>query len=50
MEYITVRDISLSPEESRDIIEFIAKKRNVNNCSNSQKFSFSFSQVEKKIY
>ena len=31
MEYITFRDIYLSPEESRDIIEFIAKKRNVNN-------------------
>ena len=31
MEYITFRDISLSPEESRDIIEFIAKKRNVSN-------------------
>ena len=31
MEYITFRDISLSPEESRDIIEFIPKKRNVNN-------------------
>ena len=31
MEYITFRDISLSPEESRDIIEFIAKKRNVKN-------------------
>ena len=31
MEYITFRDISLSPEESRYIIEFIAKKRNVNN-------------------
>ena len=31
MEFITFRDISLSPEESRDIIEFIAKKRNVNN-------------------
>ena len=31
MEYITFRDISLSPEESRDIIEFIVKKRNVNN-------------------
>ena len=31
MEYITFRVISLSPEESRDIIEFIAKKRNVNN-------------------
>ena len=31
MEYITFRDISLSPEESRDIIEFIANKRNVNN-------------------
>ena len=31
MEFVTLRDISLSPEESRDIIEFIAKKRNVNN-------------------
>ena len=31
MEYITFRDISLSPKESRDIVEFIAKKRNVNN-------------------
>ena len=31
MKYITFRDISLSPEESRDITEFIAKKRNVNN-------------------
>ena len=30
MEYITFRDISLSPEESRDVIEFITKKRNVN--------------------
>ena len=31
MEYITFRDISLSPKESRDVVEFIAKKRNVNN-------------------
>ena len=31
MEFITFRDISLSPEELRDIIEFIAKKRNVKN-------------------
>ena len=31
MEFVTFRDISLSPEESRDIIEFIVKKRNVNN-------------------
>ena len=31
MEYITFKDLNLSPEESRDIIEFIAKKRNVNN-------------------
>ena len=34
MEYITFRDISLSPEEPRDIIEFIGKKRNVNNYKN----------------
>ena len=31
MELVTFRDLSLSPEESRDIIEFIAQKRNVNN-------------------
>ena len=31
MEYITFKDLNLSPEVSRDIIEFIAKKRNVNN-------------------
>ena len=31
MEFITFRDLNLSPEESKDIIEFIAKKRNVNN-------------------
>ena len=31
MEFITFRYISLSQEESRGIIEFIAKKRNVNN-------------------
>ena len=31
MAFITFRDLNLSPEESRDIIEFIAKKRNVNN-------------------
>ena len=31
MEFVTFRNISLSPEESRDIIEFIAKKRYVNN-------------------
>ena len=28
---MTFRELSLSPEESRDIIEFIAQKRNVNN-------------------
>ena len=31
MEFVTFGDLSLSPEESRDIIEFIAQKRNVNN-------------------
>ena len=31
MEFVTFRDLSLSPEESRYIIEFIAQKRNVNN-------------------
>ena len=31
MEFVTFGDLSLSPEKSRDIIEFIAQKRNVNN-------------------
>ena len=31
MEYITFKDLNLSSEDSRDIIEFIAQKRNVNN-------------------
>ena len=31
MEYITFKELNLLPEESRYIIEFIAKKRNVNN-------------------
>ena len=31
MEYINFKDLNLSSEESRDIIEFIAKKRNINN-------------------
>ena len=31
MKYINFKDLNLSTEESRDIIEFITKKRNVNN-------------------
>ena len=31
MEFVTFSDLSLSPKESRDVIEFIAQKRNVNN-------------------
>ena len=31
MEIINFEDLNLSPEESRDIIEFITQKRNVNN-------------------
>ena len=31
MEYITFKDLNLSSEESRDIIEFITQERNVNN-------------------
>ena len=31
MEYITFKDLNLLSEELRDIIEFIAQKRNVNN-------------------
>ena len=31
MDFVTFRDLNLSTEELRDIIEFIAQKRNVNN-------------------
>ena len=31
MDFVTFKDLNLSSEELRDIIEFIAKKRNVNN-------------------
>ena len=36
MEFVSFGDLSLSPEESRDIIEFIAQKRNVNNYKINQ--------------
>ena len=47
MEYITFRDISFSPEESRDIIEFIAKKRNVNNYKDKSNAAFLSAIKEK---
>ena len=47
MEYITFRDISLSPEESRDIIELIAKKRNVNNYKDKPDVEL-FSAIKEK--
>ena len=31
MENISLKNLNLSSEESRDIIEFLARKRNVNN-------------------
>ena len=31
MEFTTFKDLNLLTEESRDMVEFIAKKRNVNN-------------------
>ena len=49
MEYITFRDISLSPEESRDIIEFIAKKRNVNNYKDKSNAELLSAIKEKSI-
>ena len=47
MEYITFRDISLSPEESIDIIELIAKKRNVNNYKDKSNFELLSAIKEK---
>ena len=32
MEDIKLADLTLSQEELRDIIEFLAKKRNIKNC------------------
>ena len=31
MEFVTFGDLNFSPEESREIIEFIVQKRDVNN-------------------
>ena len=31
MKFINLKDLDLSLEESRDIIEFLARKRNINN-------------------
>ena len=47
MEFITFRDISLSPEESRDIIEFITEKRNVNNYKDKSNAELSSAIIEK---
>ena len=37
MEIINFEDLNLSPEESRDITEFITQKRNVNNYTHKSK-------------
>ena len=47
MEFVTFRDISLSPEESRDIIGFIAKKRNFNNYKDKLDAKLLFAIKEK---
>ena len=47
MDFVTFRDISLSPEESRDIIEFIAKKRNVTNYKGKLDAELLFAITEK---
>ena len=41
MEFVTFGDLSLSPEESRDIIEIIAQKRNVNNYKDKSDGKFN---------
>ena len=48
MEYISFKDLNLSTEESRDnIIEFIAKKRNVNNYKDKSNDELLFAIKEK---
>ena len=32
MENLNLADLKLSKEDSRDIIEFLARKRNIKNC------------------
>ena len=50
MEYITFRDISRSPEESRDMIEFITKKRIVNNYKDKSNAELLSAIKEKSRY
>ena len=47
MEFVTFGDLSLSPEESRDIIELITQKRNVNNYKDKSDGELLFAIKEK---
>ena len=47
MDFITFKDLNLSSKELRDIIEFIAKKRNVNNYKDKLDTELLFALKEK---
>ena len=47
MDFVTFKDLNLSSKELRDIIEFIAKKRNVNNYKDKSDTELLFALKEK---
>ena len=49
MENIKLADLNLSQEESRDIIEFLAKKRNIKNYKRKSSYELLQTIKEKKI-
>ena len=50
MESINSKDLDLSSEESRDIIEFLARKRNVSNCERMINEELLSTLKKKKTY
>ena len=49
MENLNLTDLKLSQEDSRDIIEFLARKRNINNCKRKSSNELLQAIKEKKI-
>ena len=49
MENIKLADLNLSQEESRDIIEFLAKKRNIKNYKRKSSYELLQTIKENKI-
>ena len=49
MENLNLTDLKLSQEDSRDIIEFLARKRNIKNCKRKSSNELLQAIKEKKI-